>query len=52
MPARYIIHIPAKHFNMMRYQSFLSDRKRGILLPKVYAAMGMEARRLAGMRRN
>lgn len=45
MIGRYISHIPAKHFKMMSYYGFLSKRKRGELLPKVYAALQMEARR-------
>ena len=38
MIGRYISHIPAKHFKMVRYYGFLSNRKRGELLPKVYEA--------------
>lgn len=45
MPGRYISHIPAKHFKMVRYYGFLSNRKRGELLPKVYEALQMEARK-------
>lgn len=48
MIGRYISHIPAKHFKMMSYYGFLSKRKRGELLPKVYAALQMEARRQRG----
>lgn len=43
MIGRYISHIPAKHFKMVRYDGFLSNRKRGERLPKMYAALGMEA---------
>ncbi|EAW1322456.1 transposase [Salmonella enterica subsp. diarizonae] len=45
MIGRYISHIPAKHFKMVRYYGFLSSRKRGTLLPKVYKALQMEARK-------
>ncbi len=45
MIGRYISHIPAKHFKMVRYYGFLSNRKRGELLPKVYDALAMEARK-------
>lgn len=45
MIGRYISHIPAKHFKMVRYYGFLSNRKRGKLLPLVYAALEMEARK-------
>jgi hypothetical protein len=45
MIGRYISHIPAKHFKMARYYGFLSNRKRGILLPKVYEALEMEKRK-------
>lgn len=44
MIGRYISHVPAKHFKMVRYYGFLSSRKRGGLLPKVYDALEMEAR--------
>lgn len=42
---RYISHIPARHFKMVRYYGFLSNRKRGTLLPKVYKALEMTARK-------
>ncbi|PNM27162.1 IS91 family transposase [Yersinia enterocolitica] len=45
MIGRYISHIPARHFKMVRYYGFLSNRKRGLLLPKVYEALKMEARK-------
>ncbi|CNG31698.1 Uncharacterised protein [Yersinia similis] len=45
MIGRYISHIPARHFKMVRYYGFLSNRKRGQLLPKVYEALKMEARK-------
>ena len=32
-------HIPDKHFKMLRYYGFLSNRRRGELLPKVYKAL-------------
>lgn len=45
MIGRYISHVPEKHFKMVRYYGFLSNRKRGSLLPKVYEALGMVARK-------
>ncbi|HCM9622343.1 TPA: transposase, partial [Enterobacter cloacae subsp. cloacae] len=45
MIGRYISHIPEKHFKMVRYYGFLSNRKRGELLPKVYEALEMETRK-------
>ena len=42
MIGRYISHIPSRHFKMVRYYGFLSNRKRGTLLPKVYEALKME----------
>lgn len=45
MIGRYISHIPEKHFKMVRYYGFLSNRKRGELLLKVYEALQMEARK-------
>jgi len=48
MIGRYISHIPAKHFKMVRYYGFLSNRKRGELLPKVYEALEMEERKKTG----
>ena len=45
MIGRYISHIPARHFKMVRYYGFLSNRKRGQLLPKVYEALKMAARK-------
>ena len=44
MLLRYISHIPSRHFKMVRYNGFLSNRKRGELLPKVYAALEMEVK--------
>ena len=44
MIGRYISHIPEKHFKMVRYYGFLSNRKRDELLPKVYEALEMETR--------
>lgn len=38
----YVGHIPARHFKMMHYYGFLSNRKRGTLLPKVYEALSMK----------
>lgn len=45
MIGRYISHVPDKHFKMVRYYGFLSNRKRGSLLPQVYEALQMEARK-------
>lgn len=45
MIGRYISHVPARHFKMVRYYGFLSNRKRGMLLPKVYEALEMETRK-------
>jgi len=39
---RIIEHIPNKHFKMIRYFGFLSQRTRGEMLPKVYDALGLE----------
>ena len=44
MLLRYISHIPSRHFKMVRYYGFLSNRKRGELLPKIYAALAMEVK--------
>jgi hypothetical protein len=41
---RYISHIPARHFRMVRYYSFLSNRRRAGLLTQVYAALEMEGK--------
>lgn len=41
MIRRYISHIPAHHFKMIRYYGFLANRKRGSLLPKVYDTLDM-----------
>ena len=38
---RMIEHIPDKHFKMIRYFGFLSNRRRGEMLPKVYGALGV-----------
>lgn len=45
MIGRYISHIPSRHFKMVRYYGFLSNRKRGTLLPKVYEALKMEEKK-------
>lgn len=45
MSGRYIFHASAKHFKMVRYYGFLSNRKRGALLPKVYEDLEMEVRK-------
>lgn len=44
MLQRYVSHIPARHFKMVRYYGFLANRKRGTLLPKVYDALEMTVR--------
>lgn len=44
MLRRYVSHIPARHFKMVRYYGFLANRKRGSLLPKVYEALEMTPR--------
>ncbi|MFW2168191.1 transposase, partial [Enterobacter cloacae complex sp.6722794] len=41
MIRRYVSHIPARHFKMIRYYGSLANRKRGRLLPKVYDALDM-----------
>lgn len=42
MIRRIVEHIPDKHFKMIRYYGFLSNRRRGVALPKVYAALDMK----------
>jgi len=37
---RMIEHTPGKHFKIIRYFGFLSNRRRGEILPKVYDALG------------
>lgn len=44
MLQRYISHIPARHFEMVRYYGFFANRKRGQLLPKVYKVLSMTVR--------
>ena len=39
MILRYVSHIPQHHFKMVRYYGFLSNRKRGRILPLVYIAL-------------
>ncbi len=41
---RYVSHIPARNFKMVRYYGFLANSKRGSLLPKVYDALAMTVR--------
>nr|WP_272539665.1 transposase [Providencia sp. PROV197] len=41
MIRRYVNHIPAQHFKMIRYYGFLANRKHGRLLPKVYDTLDM-----------
>ncbi len=43
MILRYVSHIPQHHFKMVRYYGFLSNRKRGRLLPLVYLAIGKKS---------
>ncbi|MFA0322765.1 transposase, partial [Vibrio sp. 10N.222.55.A3] len=38
---RMLEHIPDKHFKMIRYFGFLSNRRRGEMLPRVYDALGV-----------
>ena len=45
MIGRYISHVPARHFKMVRYSGFLANRKRGSLLPLVYEALQMQTRK-------
>lgn len=44
MLLRYISRVPFRYFKMVRYCGFLSNPKRGALLPKVYAALEMEVK--------
>lgn len=44
MLQRYVSHIPARHFKMVRYYGLLANRKRSSLLPKVYDALAMTVR--------
>ncbi|GEK16033.1 hypothetical protein AFI02nite_40690 [Aliivibrio fischeri] len=41
MIKRIVDHYPDKHFKIIRYYGFLSMRRRGDALPRVYAALGM-----------
>ena len=45
---RYISHIPSRYFKMVRYYGFLANRKRGSLLPEVYAALDMKMKEKLG----
>lgn len=36
MIGRYISHVPARHFKIVRNSKLLANRKRGTLLPLVY----------------
>ena len=38
---RILEHIPDKHFKIFRYFGFLSNRRRGEMLPRVYDALGI-----------
>jgi len=44
MLRRYVSHIPARHFKMVRYYGFMASRKRGSLLLKVYVTPEMTVR--------
>lgn len=44
MLMRYIRYIPSRHFKMVRYYGFLANRRRGTLLPEVYAALDMQVK--------
>ncbi|GAJ66672.1 transposase [Edwardsiella piscicida] len=41
MLQRYVSHIPARNFNMVRNYDCLANRERGQLLQKVYEALKM-----------
>ena len=41
---RYISHIPSRNFKIVRHYGFLTNRKRGILRPEVYAALDMKVK--------
>ncbi|SFN54808.1 Putative transposase [Izhakiella capsodis] len=45
MIGRYISHVPARHFKIVRYSGFLDNRKTGMLLSLVYEAPRMQARK-------
>ncbi|PLS40839.1 IS91 family transposase ISVsa21, partial [Carnobacterium maltaromaticum] len=42
MMLRILSHVPEKHFKMIRYFGFLSNRLRGRLLPLIYKQLGQE----------
>ena len=42
MMLRILSHVPEKHFKMIRYFGFLSNRLRGHLLPLIYKQLGQE----------
>ena len=42
MMLRILSHVPEKHFKMVRYFGFLSNRLRGSLLPLIYKELGQE----------
>ncbi|HIF9114777.1 TPA: transposase, partial [Photobacterium damselae] len=42
MMLRILSHVPEKHFKMIRYFGFLSNRLRGRLLPLIYEQLGQE----------
>ncbi|HCU0429590.1 TPA: transposase [Serratia marcescens] len=41
MQQRYVKHVPARHFKIVRYYGFLANRKLGPLLSKMYDAEEM-----------
>ena len=44
--SRVIAHIPDKHFRVVRYYNWLSNRTRKTLLPLVYQALGQIVKKL------
>ena len=42
MMLRLLSHIPEKHFKLVRYYGFLSNRCRGVLLPIIYQKLGQK----------
>lgn len=44
---RYVSHIPARHFKMVRYYGFLANRKRGIVDAESLRSIGDDATRKA-----
>ncbi|AXF77277.1 transposase [Erwinia tracheiphila] len=46
----YISHVPARHFKVVRYSGFLTNCRRGTLLPGAYDTLQISARREARVR--